>query len=116
MPVTAESSPRELQTEVQASVLELQRQTWKARGHAKEKWVERALAEPIRNPREAEKRAAWIRHALDVVRCGREEIKYQAALIDAYAEHLSALEMTLMAACESKHGGGAKNPESEQRT
>jgi len=116
MPVSAQSSSRELQTEVQASVLELQRQTWKARGHAKEKWLERALAEPIRDPREAEKRAAWISHALDVVRCGQAEVKYQAALLDAYAEHLSALEMSLMAACESKPGVGGKNTQAEKRT
>ena len=115
MPVTDQSSFRELQTEVQTSVLELQRQTWKARGRAKEKWLERALAEPIKNPRDAEKRALWITHALDVVKCAREEIKYQAALLDAYAEHLSALEMSLMAATESKRGVGG-GAEAEQRT
>jgi len=89
------------------SVLESQRQTWKARGHAKEKWLERALAEPVSNPRDDEQRAMWIKRALEVVKCAQDEIRYEAALLDAYTAHLSALEMILMAASESKHGVGA---------
>jgi hypothetical protein len=95
-------------------VLELQRQVWKARGHAKQKWLERTLTEPVKNPAEAEKRTLWIKQALDVVKSGQEEIKYQAALLDAYAEHLSVLEMSLMAASESKHGVAA-NADAEPR-
>jgi hypothetical protein len=113
MHVTAQSSLRKLQTEVQTSLIEMQRQVWKARGHAKQKWLGRLLAEPVENPRDAEQRASWIKRALNVVKCGQDEIKYQSALLDAYAEHLSVLEMSLMAASESKHvsGGG----ETEQR-
>jgi hypothetical protein len=106
MAVTAQSSSCELKTEVQMSVLESQRQTWKARGHAKERWLERALAEPVTHPRDAEKRALWIRRALDAVKCAKDEIRYEAALLDAYTAHLSALEMILMAAAESKQGVG----------
>ena len=107
MVVTAQSSSCELQTEVQTSVLESQRQTWKARGHAKEKWLERALAEPVKSPDEGEKRALWIRHALEIVKCAQQEVRYEAALLDAYTAHLSALEMSLMAASESKLGVGS---------
>jgi hypothetical protein len=109
MPVTAQPSLRPLQTEVQTSLLELQKQLWKARGRAKQKWLERALGEPVTNPRDAETRASWIRRALDVVKCGQEEVKHLAALLDAYAEHLSVLEMSLMAASESKHGAGGSS-------
>ena len=115
MPATAQPPVRNLQTHVQKSVLELQRQVWKARGRAKQKWLEQALAEPVKNPRDADARASWIARALELVKSGQEEIKYQAALLDAYAEHLSALEMSLMAATESKRGVGG-GAEAEQRT
>jgi hypothetical protein len=42
----------------------------------------------------------WIKQALAMVKRGQAEIKHHAALMDAYAEHLSVLEMTLMAAAE----------------
>jgi len=115
MPATAQQPVRDLQTHVQTSVLELQRQVWKARGHAKQKWLEQALAAPVKNPRDAEERAAWIERALELVKSGQDEIKYQAALLDAYAEHLSVLEMSLMAASESK-SGGAESGQPQQRT
>ena len=44
----------------------------------------------------------WIKRALSTVKRGQGEIKYHAALMDAYAEHLSVLEMTLIAAAEQK--------------
>jgi hypothetical protein len=109
MAVTAQSSLRELETEVQASLLDLHKQAWKTRGHAKQQWLDRALAEPAKNSDDVDKRASWIKRALDVVKSGREEIKYQAALLDAYAEHLSVLEMSLMAASESKNGAETKH-------
>ena len=115
MPATAQPPVRNLQTHVQKSVLELQRQVWKARGRAKQKWLEQALAVPAANPRDAEERASWIERALDLVKSGKEEIKYQAALLDAYAEHLSVLEMSLMAATEAK-SGGAESGQPQQRT
>jgi hypothetical protein len=104
-----------LKTEVQSSVLELQKKVWKARGHAKQKWLERTLAESAKNPADAKKRALWVQQALDVVKGGQEEIKYQAALLDAYAEHLSVLEMSLMAASESKPDASGK-PDPERRS
>jgi hypothetical protein len=105
MPATAQPPVRDLQTHVQKSVLDLQRQVWKARGHAKQKWLEQALAAPAKNPRDADERASWIERALELVKSGQEEIKYEAALLDAYSEHLSVLEMSLMAATEAKSGG-----------
>ena len=115
MPATAQPPVRNLQTHVQKSVLELQRQVWKARGRAKQKWLEQALAEPVENPRDAEERALWIERALELVKSGQDEIKYQAALLDAYAEHLSVLEMSLMAATEAK-SGSADSGQPQQRT
>ena len=115
MPATAQQPVRDLQTHVQTSVLELQRQVWKARGHAKQKWLEQALAAPVSNPRDAEERSLWIERALELVKSGQEEVKYQAARLDAYAEHLSVLEMSLMAATESK-SGDAEGGQPQQRT
>ena len=85
---------------VQKQLLELETQVWKARAQAKQKWLERTLAEPARNPRDAERRTMWISQALNVVKRGQDEVKYQSALMDAYAEHLSVLEMSLIAAAE----------------
>jgi hypothetical protein len=92
----------------QTQLLELETQVWKARAQAKQKWLERSLAEPARNPRDAERRTLWIKQALNAVKRGQDEIKHQAALMDAYAEHLSVLEMSLISAterarAESKH-------------
>ena len=84
----------------QTPLLELETQVWKARAQAKQKWLERSLAEPARNPRDAERRTLWIKQALNVVKRGQDEVKHQAALMDAYAEHLSVLEMSLIAAAE----------------
>jgi len=95
MPATAETQ-----------LLELETQVWKARAQAKQKWLERTLAEPARSPRETERRAMWIDRALDVVKRGQEQVKHQAALMDAYAEHLSVLEMSLIAAAERARAEG----------
>ena len=86
----------------QAPLLELQTQVWKARARAKQKWLERILAEPPQNPRDVERRKEWIDRALNLVRRGQDEIKYRAALNDAYAEHLSVLEMSLISAAEQR--------------
>ena len=94
-------------------LLELQRQLWKARAQAKQKWLERALAEPAEGSDEAAWRMNWIKRALNTVTRKQAEIKNHAALMDAYAEHLSVLEMTLIAAAEQKPG--AQSEEVEQR-
>ena len=94
----------------QRSLLELQSQLWKARGLAKQKWLERTLTRPANGPRAAARRSLWINRALDAVKRGQAELKYRAALNDAYAEHLSVLEMTLMGALESRADAGNSGP------
>jgi hypothetical protein len=88
----------------QTSLLELQTDVWKTRAQAKQKWLERTLAEPARTPQDAKRQTIWIKQALDAVKQGQHEIKYQTALLDVYASHLSALEMSLMAAAEERRG------------
>jgi hypothetical protein len=87
---------------VQTPLLELQTQLWRARAQAKQKWLEQSLAEPPRTPQDAVLRMTWIKRALDIVKLGQAEVQYQAALMDAYTEHLSVVEMTLIAAAEQK--------------
>jgi len=89
-------------------LLETQTQLWKARAQAKQKWLERSLAEPPKNPQEAARRLAWIKRALGAVKRGQAEIRYHTALMDAYTEHLSVLEMTLMSAAEQNKSAGGK--------
>ena len=86
----------------QAPLLDLQTQVWKARAQAKQKWLERSLAQPTESPDDAAWRTTWIKRALDTVKRGQAEIKHHAALMDTYAEHLSVLEMTLIAAAEER--------------
>jgi len=83
-------------------LLEMQTRLWKARAQAKQKWLERTLAEPIKSADDEAWRTTWIKRALNTVKRGQAQIQYQAALMDAYAEHLSVLEMTLIAAAEQK--------------
>jgi hypothetical protein len=91
-------------TEVEAPLLKLDSQLWKARAEAKQKRLERLLAQPVQNPRESARRTMWIKRALKAVKRGQNELKYQTALMDAYAEHLSVLEMNLIQATEEKRG------------
>ena len=95
---------------VQTPLLELQTQLWRARAQAKQKWLEQSLAQPAVTSEEAEWRMTWIKRALNVVKRGQDEIKYHAALMDAYTEHLSVLEMTLIAAAEQKRGTEKQQP------
>jgi len=85
---------------VQPPLLEVQTQLWTARARAKQKWLEQGLAQPTTTAEHAALRMTWIKQALAMVKRGQAEIKHHAALMDAYAEHLSVLEMTLMAAAE----------------
>ncbi len=87
---------------VETPVLELQTKLWRTRAQAKQKWLEQSLAQPTRTSEEAAWRMTWIKRALNLVKRGQAEIKYHAALMDAYTEHLSVLEMTLIAATEQK--------------
>ena len=93
----------------QTGLLELETQVWKARAHAKQKWLERTLAEPAKTTREAERRMMWINQALSVIKRGQDQVKHQAALMDAYAEHLSVLEMSLIAASERARVEGKRS-------
>src|SRR5262245_33405190 len=87
---------------VQTPLLELETQIWRARAQAKQKWLERSLAEPARSSQEVAQRMTWIKRALTMVKRGQAEIKHQTALMDAYAAHLNAVEMTLISAAEKK--------------
>ena len=87
---------------VQTPNLERQKQLWKARAQAKQKWLEQSLAQPTKSSEDAAWRLTWIKRALEMVKRTQAEIKYHAALMDAYTEHLNVLEMTLIAAAEQK--------------
>ena len=87
---------------VQPPLLELQTQLWTARARAKQKWLEQSLAQPTTTAEHAALRMTWIKQALNIVKRRQDEIKYHAALMDACTEHLSVLEMTLIAAAEQK--------------
>ncbi len=87
---------------VETPLLELQTQLWRARAQAKQKWLEQSLAQPTKTSEDAAWRMIWIKRALNMVKRAQAEIKTHAALMDAYTEHLSVLEMTLMAAAEQK--------------
>ena len=95
----------------ESTLLELQTQLWKARAHAKQKWLEQRLARPDTDPRAAARRSLWIKRTLATVKRGQAEIRYRAALADAYAEHLSVLEMTLIAAAEQPPSAESGRPE-----
>jgi hypothetical protein len=47
-------------------------------------------------------RTAGIKRALRVVQRAQSTIKYQPGLVDAYAQHLNALEMALMSEVDRK--------------
>lgn len=98
---------------VQTPFLERQKQLWKARAQAKQKWLEESLAQPTTTSDDA-LRMTWIKHALNLVKRRQAEIKYHAALMDACTEHLNVLEMTLIAAAEQKRSTeAAANPSVE---
>ena len=100
-----------MNSSTETPLLELQRRLWKARAQAKQKWLARTLAEPIKSSDDAVWRMTWIRRALKTVKRGQAEIQYHAALMDAYAEHLSVLEMTLIAAAEQKPSTESSRPD-----
>jgi hypothetical protein len=87
---------------VQTPFLDRQKQLWKTRAQAKQKWLEQNLAQPTRTSDDAALRMTWIKQALKMVKRRQAEINYHAALVDACTEHLSVLEMTLIAAAEQK--------------
>jgi len=98
-------------TSTATPLLDSQAQVWKTRAIAKQKWLERSLESTATTPIEAAERATWIKRALRLVKQGQAEIQYQKARMDAYAQHLSVLEMTLLAAAEQKPDGAARDGE-----
>ena len=89
---------------IETPSLEKKAEIWKARAQAKQKWLEKALAEKTTSPRQAALRMEWIKRALKVVQRAQSTIKYHTGLVDAYAQHLNALEMTLMSEADQKTG------------
>ena len=62
-------------------LLELQKGLWKARAQAKQKWLERTLAESAPDgTRDGSRRMLWIKRALKAVKRGQAEVSYRAAL------------------------------------
>ena len=99
---------------VKTPLLELQKQLWRARAQAKQKWLEQSLAQPTSTPDDAAWRITWVKQALNTVKRAQAEIQQHAALMDAYTEHLNVLEMTLIAAAEQKRSNeAAANPRAE---
>jgi hypothetical protein len=90
--------------------LETRVEIWKARAQAKQRWLEQALSVPTTNRQQAARRKAWIKRALQVVKRAQSAIKYQTGLVDAYAQHLNALEMTLMSESEQKTNARGGKP------
>ena len=83
----------------------------KTRAQAKQQWLERMLSSPKATPGKIVRRQRWITDALHRIKRAKAEAMYQASLLDAYTEHLSVLEMTLMRAAEEK-GTMAESPKS----
>jgi hypothetical protein len=96
--------------------LEAKTGIWKARALAKQKWLEQALAEPTTTPQQAARRMAWIKRALKIVKRAQSRIAYQTGLIDAYAQHLNALEMTLLSEAEQKTRSGSPTVGTQEST
>lgn len=86
----------------QSPFLDLRVKLWKARAQAKQMFLERMLSSGPAEPHNASARKRWIARALERVRHAQAAVKYRASLLDAYTEHLSVLEMTLMGATEEK--------------
>ena len=91
-------------TTTDSPMLKLDTELWKTRAAAKQQWLDNALAQPVRNSRDKERRLMWIKRALEAVKRAQDEIRYQTALVDAYAEHLTVLEMKLIQATERPNG------------
>jgi len=104
--------PATTEMEREAPVLKLESQVWKARAQAKQKWLERTLAESTDNARDGARRVALVKRTLDAVRRRKIDVSYRAALMDAYAEHLSVMEMILLAASEQQSEPAQEQAES----
>ena len=85
-----------------AQVLESRVQQLKERGRTKQQWLERMLSSPTTTPSAGVRRQHWVHDALHRIKRAKARAMYRARLLDAYTEHLSVLELTLMGAAEEK--------------
>jgi len=97
MPVTRKSQ-----------VLESRIERLKERGRTKQQWLERMLAAPPKSTSEGVRRQHWIHDALHRIKRAKARALYRASMLDAYTEHLSVLELTLMGAAEEKSAKSEK--------
>ena len=74
----------------------------KARARAKQQWLEQTLSSSDAASGKNLRRRHWIADALHRIKRAKADAMYRASLLDAYTEHLSVLEMTLMRAAEEK--------------
>ena len=96
-------------------LLELHIGRLKARARARQQWLEKMLASPPENAKAGLKRKRWIAEALDRIKREQDTVTYRASVLDAYNEHLSVLEMTLMGAAEEQSGkSGSSRAESSK--
>ena len=74
----------------------------KTRARAKQQWLEQTLSSSDAASGKNLRRQHWIADALERIKRAKADAMYRASLLDAYTEHLSVLEMTLMRAAEEK--------------
>ena len=77
----------------------------KQRGRSKQQWLEKMLASRAATPSEGVRRQHWIHDALHRIKRAKARAMYRASVLDAYTEHLSVLELTLMGAAENTKPG-----------
>jgi hypothetical protein len=100
----------------QSPFVDLRLKLWKTRAQAKQTRLERLLAAPQDGEQDTAMRKRWIARALAGVRRAQASVKSRASLLDAYAEHLSVLEMTLMGAIEEKPAKPSTKPSPSGKT
>jgi hypothetical protein len=82
-------------------VLESRIERLKERGRTKQQWLERMLSSPAATPSEGVRRQHWVHDALHRIKQAKARALYRASILDAYTEHLSVLELTLMGAADN---------------
>jgi hypothetical protein len=80
----------------------------KERGRSKQQRLERMLATSPKTSSERVRRQHWIHDALLRIKRAKAQALYRATILDAYTEHLSVLELTLMGAAEEKSAKSEK--------
>jgi len=92
----------------QSRLLELRVELWRARSQAKQKWLEQTLSQPPRGPREAVRRARWVKRALYSVDRRQNRLRAREALLKVYGETLTGLERILNHAAEQMKSAGSE--------